>query len=106
MAHDPTSRDRQGPDVGTEYRAIVFYRTDTQRLAAEGYVRELTAGKRFPAPIVTELKSLAAFYPAEAYHQDYAARHPDQGYIVVNDQPKIEHLRRAYPALFRVRPTD
>ena len=106
MAHDPTSRDRQGPDVGTEYRAIVFYRTDTQRLAAEGYVRELTAGKRFPAPIVTELKALAAFYPAEAYHQDYAARHPDQGYIVINDQPKIEHLRRAYPALFRVLPTD
>ncbi len=106
VAHDPTSRDRQGPDVGAEYRAIVFYRTDAQRQTAETYVREITAAKRFPAPIVTEVRPLPAFYPSEAYHQDYAARHPDAGYIIVNDRPKIEHLRRAFPALFRSRPED
>ncbi len=106
VAHDPTSRDRQGPDAGAEYRAIVFYRTEAQRQAAETYVREITAAKRFPALIVTEVRALPVFYPAEAYHQDYAARHPDQGYIVVNDRPKIEHLRRAFPTLFRALPGD
>ena len=106
VAHDPTTRDRQGPDSGTEYRAIVFYQTEAQHQAAEGYIRELTASKRFHAPIVTEVKALTAFYLAEAYHQDYAAHHPDQGYIVVNDQPKVEHLHRDFPALFRALPTD
>ena len=106
VAHDPTSRDRQGPDAGGEYRASVFFRTEAQHQAAQAYVAEITAAKRFPAPIVTEVRALPAFYAAEAYHQDYAAHHPDQGYIVVNDRPRIEHLRRAFPALFRSRPED
>ena len=101
VAHDPTQRDRQGPDAGPEYRAIAFYRDAEQRATLEAYVAELARTKAFPRPIVTEIRPLGAFYPAEAYHQDYAAHHPNSAYIVINDAPKIEHLRKAFPTLYR-----
>ncbi len=101
VAHDPTQRDRQGPDSGPEYRAIVFFQDPAQRRIAEDYVAELGRAKVFPRPIVTEIRPLNAFYPAEAYHQDFAVRNPSDPYIVVNDLPKLEHLRRAFPALYQ-----
>jgi peptide-methionine (S)-S-oxide reductase len=101
VAHDPTQLNRQGPDVGTQYRSVVFYRNDAQKRAAEAYVAQLTQAKAFSRPIVTEIVPLRAFYAAEDYHQDYMAHHPNQPYIVINDAPKVEHLRRQYPALYR-----
>jgi peptide-methionine (S)-S-oxide reductase len=101
VAHDPTQVNRQGPDTGTQYRSVVFYSDDSQKTSAEAYVARLTAAKAFPAPIVTEITPLRAFYPAEAYHQHYMERHPYQPYIVFNDAPKVTHLRKAFPALYR-----
>ena len=101
VVHDPTQLNRQGPDRGTQYRSAIFYRTKEQQRAAEAYVKQLTAAKVFPAPIVTQIAALAAFYPAEDYHQDYMAHHPDQPYIVYNDAPKVEHLKQQFPALYR-----
>ena len=101
VAHDPTQLNRQGPDHGTQYRSAIFYRTPDQQKAAEGYVRQLTAAKAFPKPIVTQIVPLTAFYPAEDYHQDYMAHHPDQLYIVYNDAPKVEHLKQQFPQLYQ-----
>ena len=101
VAHDPTQRDRQGPDVGPQYRAVVFIQTAEQREIAEAYVTELGSANVFRKPIVTEINPLEFFYPAEAYHQDYAAHHPTDPYIVFNDLPKLRHLRNAYPNLYR-----
>ena len=101
VAHDPTRSDGQGPDVGPEYQAVVFYGDAEQHRAAEAYVAELTAAKAFPTPIVTAIRPLKAFYPAEAYHQHYAARHPTEPYIAINDAPKLAHLRRAFPGLYQ-----
>ncbi|MEO8451689.1 MAG: peptide-methionine (S)-S-oxide reductase MsrA [Gemmatimonadota bacterium] len=103
VAHNPTQRDRQGPDAGPEYRAIVFYADAQQRAAAEAYVAELERTKAFPRPIVTEIRQLGPFYPAGAYHQGYAARHSNDSYIVINDAPKVEHLRQQFPSLYRDR---
>jgi peptide-methionine (S)-S-oxide reductase len=101
VAHDPTQVNRQGPDVGTQYRSIVFYSDDGQKKAAEAYVAKLTAAKTFPAPIVTEIVPLRKFYQAEAYHQHYMAQHPYQPYIVFNDAPKVAHLKKAFPVLYQ-----
>ena len=101
VAHDPTQRNRQGPDEGTQYRSIIFYGDAAQRRLAEAYVAELTAKKVFAAPVVTEIVPLGAFYPAEAYHQHYMMRHPHARYIVYNDAPKVANLRRQFPALYR-----
>jgi peptide-methionine (S)-S-oxide reductase len=101
VAHDPTQLNRQGPDVGTQYRSAIFYRTDAQRDAARRYIAKLTAAKQYREPIVTQVAALGAFNPAEAYHQDYLAHHPYQPYIVINDAPKLEELRRQFPALYR-----
>jgi peptide-methionine (S)-S-oxide reductase len=95
VAHDPTELNRQGPDVGTQYRSAIFYANDAQRAAAQAAIA--ADGRR----IVTQLAPLSAFYPAEAYHQDYLAHHPDQPYIVVNDLPKLAALKRTFPALYR-----
>ena len=102
VAHDPTTRDRQGPDVGPDYRAIVFARDSAQLREVAAYVDELTTRHMFAAPIVTELRLRQPFYPAESYHQRYAALHPDEPYIAINDAPKIARLRKLFPALFRV----
>ena len=101
VAHDPTQRDRQGPDVGTQYRSAVFYRSAAQREAAERYIARIQSAGLYRAPIVTEVAPLDAFNPAEAYHQDYLLHHPYQPYIVINDAPKLEELRRQFPALYR-----
>ncbi len=101
VAHDPTELNRQGPDEGTQYRSAVFFTTPDQKRATDAYVAQLTAAKVFPAPIGTQIVPLAAFYPAEAYHQNYAARHPHDPYIAFNDAPKVEHLQKLFPALYR-----
>jgi peptide-methionine (S)-S-oxide reductase len=101
VAHDPTELNYQGPDHGTQYRSAIFYRTKAQQAAAQGYVRQLTTAKTFSKPIVTQVVPLAAFYPAEDYHQDYMVHHPTQPYIVYNDAPKVEHLKEQFPQLYR-----
>ena len=106
VVQDPTQRNRQGPDVGTQYRSIVFYGDSLQRRLAEAYVADLTARKVYSAPIVTEIVPPETFYPAEAYHQHYMARHPHALYIVYNDAPKVKHLQRDFPELYREPPKE
>jgi peptide-methionine (S)-S-oxide reductase len=101
VAHDPTELDRQGPDSGTQYRSTIFFADAAQRATAQTTIAQLTAQHVFGAPIVTTLEPLTAFYPAEAYHLHYVARHPDDPYVVENDLPKLAHLRAAYPALVK-----
>jgi len=101
VAHDPTELNRQGPDVGTQYRSAIFYSNDRQRDVVKSYIAQLTAAKAFPAPIVTEVAPLKAFHEAEAYHQDYFNRHPNQPYIVINDKPKVEALRANFKELWQ-----
>jgi peptide-methionine (S)-S-oxide reductase len=100
VAHDPTQLNRQGPDEGTQYRSAIFYRNDEQKRIAEAYIAQLDEGRVFPRRIVTQVVPLQAFYPAEAYHQNYAALHPKQFYIVFNDAPKVEHLCQEFPDLY------
>jgi peptide-methionine (S)-S-oxide reductase len=101
VAHDPTQLDRQGPDVGSQYRSAVFYRSTAQRDAAMRYVAKLQSAGVYRGPIVTEVAALDVFNPAEDYHQDYLVHHPYQPYIMINDAPKLEQLRRQFPALYR-----
>ncbi len=100
VAHDPTQLDRQGPDVGTQYRSAIFYMNDDQKRVAEAYVAQLDKAKVFGSPIVTQVAKLPAFYPAEAYHQNYLALHPTQPYIVHNDLPKLAALQKEWPDLY------
>jgi len=101
-AHDPTTLNRQGPDVGSSYRSIILYKDDNQKAVAEKVKAE--AQKDWPDPIVTEIVPLQAFYKAEDYHQDFLTRNPNYPYIVVNDLPKIEALKRLFPDLYRPTP--
>ena len=101
VAHNPTERNRQGPDVGSQYRSAIFFTDAEQQKMAQSTIQQLTATRTYPAPIVTELTPLSAFYPAEAYHQNYLARHPEEPYIVFNDLPKVEHLRKQFPELYQ-----
>ena len=94
--HDPTTVDRQGADVGPQYRSAIFYESEEQKRQAQDVIAELTADGVFPAPIVTQVVPLAEFWPAEAYHRDYYANHPEQGYCRVVIAPKLEKLRRHY----------
>lgn len=103
VAHDPTQLNRQGPDSGSQYRSAIFYDSDEQKRIAVAYVAQLEKAGAFPRPIVTQVVPLTAFYPAEAYHQDYAAHHPDNPYIVYNDAPKVVHLRQEFPQLYTVK---
>jgi peptide-methionine (S)-S-oxide reductase len=100
VAHNPTELNRQGPDTGTQYRSSIFYGNDEQKRIAEAYIAQLDKTKIFSNPIVTQVVPLEAFYPAEAYHQDYAARHPDNPYIFFNDAPKVANLRQQFPDLY------
>jgi peptide-methionine (S)-S-oxide reductase len=104
VAHDPTTLNRQGPDHGTQYRSAVFYQNATQKQVTERYIAQLDAAKVFPAKIVTQLAPLTAFYPAEAYHQDYATLNPNQPYIARFDRPKIANLKTMMPELYRDKP--
>jgi peptide-methionine (S)-S-oxide reductase len=101
VVHDPTQLNRQGPDVGTQYRSAIFYADEAQRQSARGLIERLTRANVFPAPIVTEVVPLTEFYPAESYHQNYLAHHLTQPYIVYNDLPKLERLKDRFPALYR-----
>jgi peptide-methionine (S)-S-oxide reductase len=104
VAHDPTQLDRQGPDVGTQYRSAIFYTDEPQRRIAERYIAQLDKVHAFKQHIVTRLEPLQSFYPAEAYHQDYLVLHPNSPYIVINDLPKLENLQRLYGDLYRAEP--
>ena len=100
VAHDPTELNRQGPDTGSQYRSSIFYANDEQKRIAEAYIAQLDSAKVFSRKIVTQVVPLKAFYPAEAYHQNYAALHPDNPYIVYNDAPKVAHLQQEFPELY------
>jgi peptide-methionine (S)-S-oxide reductase len=95
-AHDPTTLDRQGNDVGHNYRSAIFYQSEDERKVDEAYIKQLDDAKIFGDKIVTSLESLKAFYPAEDYHQDYVASHPDQGYVRTCSLPKMQKVRELY----------
>ncbi len=101
VAHDPTEVNRQGPDEGEQYRSMISYSSAEQKRIAEAYIAQLNNAKVFAQPIATQVVTLKAFYPAEAYHQDYARLHPHDPYIVFNDAPKVEHLKKQFPELYR-----
>jgi peptide-methionine (S)-S-oxide reductase len=100
VAHDPTELNRQGPDVGSSYRSVIFFVNDDQKRIAKAYIAQLDAAKVFPKAIVTEVIPLEGFYRAEDYHQDYALHNPDNPYILVCDRPKITALKEQFPELF------
>ncbi|WP_134679583.1 peptide-methionine (S)-S-oxide reductase MsrA [Paracoccus ravus] len=103
-AHDPTQLNRQGPDIGTQYRTAIFPQNKEQAAVARAYIAQLNAARVFRAPIATTIEQGKNFYPAEAYHQDYLANNPTQPYIRINDLPKIEHLRTLFPDVWRKDP--
>ena len=98
--HDPTQLNRQGPDSGTQYRTSIFFANENQQRIASAYIDQLNHSGIFLNQLVTQVAALKAFYPAEAYHQDYAFIHPDNPYIVINDLPKVAYLRQQFPALY------
>ena len=101
VGHDPTQLNRQGPDDGTQYRSVIFYGNDEQKRIADAYIAQLDQAKLFSHKIVTQVVPLKAFYPAEGYHQNYAARHPDNPYIATYDLPKVANLQQMFPQLYR-----
>jgi peptide-methionine (S)-S-oxide reductase len=101
---DPTTLNYQDPDEGTQYRSEIFAADPDQQRIAKAYIAQLEKAHAFSAPIVTQLDALKGFYRAEFYHQDYLIQHPDQPYIVINDLPKVEKLKRLYPQLYVERP--
>jgi peptide-methionine (S)-S-oxide reductase len=101
VAHDPTQLNRQGPDVGTSYRSVIFYLNEEQQKISLAYIAQLDAAHVFPKLIVTEVVPLKGFYDAESYHQHYADNNPENQYIQVCDRPKIEALKKEFPELFK-----
>ncbi len=101
VAHDPTTKDRQGPDWGKQYRSEIFYANEDQKRVAEAYIKQLDEAGVFKKPIVTQVAPLKAFYPAEDYHQDFVAHHPGHPYVVVNSIPKLHKLEKTFPDLYR-----
>jgi peptide-methionine (S)-S-oxide reductase len=104
VVHDPTQLNRQGPDVGSQYRSAIFYADDTQKQIAEAYISQLDKSHAFSRPIVTRVDPLKGFFPAEDYHQDYLIHNPYAPYIAINDIPKIENLKRTFAELYSGRP--
>ncbi len=104
VAHNPTELNRQGPDRGTQYRSAVFVQSADQARIAKAYIAQLDKARSFDAPIVTTIEMQKRFFPAETYHQDYLTRNPTQPYIVFNDLPKIENLKRVFPDRYRAVP--
>jgi peptide-methionine (S)-S-oxide reductase len=104
VAHDPTQLNRQGPDEGTQYRSVVFFSTAEQERITQAYVEQLEKAHLFKHAIVTQVLPLKAFYPAEAYHQNYATIHPDSMYIRFNDAPKVENLKKQFSQIYRESP--
>jgi len=103
VAHDPTQLNRQEPDQGSQYRSVIFYTSDDQKRIAKAYIAQLENAKVYRRRIVTEVVPLNGFFPAEAYHQNYAAKHPDNLYIVFNDAPKVAQLEKILPELYQGR---
>ena len=101
VAHDPTELNRQGPDTGTQYRSAIFFANEEQKRIALAYIEQLNKAKVFGREIATQVAPLDTFHEAEAYHQDYLARHPNQPYIVINDLPKVENLKKQLPGLYK-----
>jgi peptide-methionine (S)-S-oxide reductase len=104
VVHDPTQLDRQGPDVGSQYRSNIFYVDESQKRIAQAYIAQLQQAKAFPRAIVTRVDALSAFYTAEAYHQDFLLLNPSYPYIVIHDLPKIDNLKRVFPTRYREQP--
>jgi peptide-methionine (S)-S-oxide reductase len=104
VAHDPTELDRQGPDSGPSYRSEIFFASPMQEKIAKAYVARLSAAHTFASPIVTKIEKLNGFYAAEGYHQDYLIHNPTAPYIVYNDLPKIDALKRVFPTMYRDKP--
>jgi peptide-methionine (S)-S-oxide reductase len=104
VVHDPTQLNRQGPDVGTQYRSAIFPTNDEQAKIAKAYIGQLDRARLFPAAIVTKVEPGRTFYAAEAYHQDFLTTHPTYPYIVINDLPKLEDLKRFFPDVYRAQP--
>lgn len=100
VAHDPTELNRQGPDVGTQYRSALFFMSDAQRQTAEAYIKQLNDAHAYPQRIVTEVKPAKSFFAAEAYHQNYAEEHPTQPYIAIYDAPKVVNLKKQFPGMY------
>ena len=100
VAHNPTQLNRQGPDIGSQYRSAIFYTNAEQQKIAQSYIQQLTATRTFAAPIVTQIMPLQQFYPAEVHHQNYLALHPYQPYIVHHDMPKLAQLRKQFQGLY------
>jgi len=101
---DPTQLNRQGNDIGTQYRSVVFYADDGQKRIAEQYIRQLDQSHAFARPIVTRVDPLKGFYAAEDYHQDFLIHHPDNSYIAFVDMPKVDNFERTFPQLYSARP--
>jgi len=105
VAHNPTTYNRQGPDIGPQYRSEIFPQSEAQLKTARDYIAQLDKAKVFGRPIVTKTDTMkATFFPAEAYHQDYAIKHPYQPYIAFNDAPKVENLKKMFPDVWRDQP--
>lgn len=104
VAHDPTQLNRQGPDTGTQYRSTIFPQDAEQEKEARAYIAQLDGAKVYNAAIATTVESGKAFYPAEAYHQDFLFQNPTYPYIVYNDLPKIENLKKLFPDIYRADP--
>lgn len=104
VAHDPTELNRQGPDVGTQYRSTVFPANDEQARVAKAYIDQLNQAGAFSAKVVTTIELGRPFYVAEGYHQDYMTLHPRQPYIAIHDMPKVENLKRLFPQAYRAEP--
>ena len=101
VAHDPTEVNRQGPDVGPQYRSVVFYVDQKQAAAAKAFVRSLNESKALKNPVATQIVTLVEFFPAENYHQDFLTNNPTHPYIVAHDLPKLAALKEKFPALYR-----
>ena len=101
VAHDPTQLNRQGPDVGSQYRSVIFYSNETEKETAQAYIAQLGKTGVFSGPIVTQVVPFVQFYAAEDYHQNYLANHTDQPYIAFNDLPKLKRLQQQFPTLYR-----
>jgi peptide-methionine (S)-S-oxide reductase len=104
VVHDPTQFNRQGPDVGSQYRSAIFYADAAQQRIAQAYIAQLDQAHAFARPIATRLEPLKGFYPAESYHQDYLVNHPTAMYIAYNDLPKVENFKRTFPDLYNPQP--
>jgi peptide-methionine (S)-S-oxide reductase len=104
VAHDPTELNRQGPDHGTQYRSTVFAANPEQERVAHSYIEQLNHANTFGKPLATTVEPLKAFYPAEAYHQDFLTLNPKYPYIVINDLPKISELKRLFPGVYQAQP--